>query len=90
MGGMHRLVKAYLHGKEAILTVQFVEDHEPAYVAIDSLPYDESNYPRHILFADLSQALSMGGRLICFARFLEDAYGMFQCPVLIRMTAQTA
>ena len=43
MGGMHRLVKAHLHGKEAILAVQFQEDPEPDYVdvEIDSLPYDE-------------------------------------------------
>jgi hypothetical protein len=44
MDGMHRVAKAYLDGRAAILAVQLEVDPEPDFVGVDegALPYDDS------------------------------------------------
>ena len=44
MDGMHRVAKAYLEGRGAILAVQLDVDPEPDFVGVDedALPYEES------------------------------------------------
>ena len=43
MDGMHRVAKAYLDGRDAILAVQLDVDPEPDFVGVDedALPYDD-------------------------------------------------
>jgi hypothetical protein len=43
MDGMHRVAKAYLDGRDAILAVQLGVDPEPDFVGVDegALPYDD-------------------------------------------------
>lgn len=43
MDGMHRVVKALLHGHPTITAVQFTVDPAPGYinVSLDTLPYDD-------------------------------------------------
>ena len=44
MDGMHRVAKAYLEGRDAILAVQLDVDPEPDFVGVDeeALPYEDS------------------------------------------------
>lgn len=43
MDGMHRVAKAYLEGRRAVLAVRLDADPEPDYIGVDAdaLPYDE-------------------------------------------------